>query len=187
MGYHASRSGRDDPSGYISARCRRRLEPFSTLGPERLGPVVVAVRLIRPRPRLGLAMPCLWVGPPIGKPPKPRSTDRTWLVLNSPWPLRQSQFSVRPPLVLGCLMIPNARAGRGFGGRAPCGGAPDLRRSALPVVAAKTSAVRPATELRRKAPPFGGSRVSPRAGRRPSWRWRWSCEPHGSGAGPGRR
>jgi len=48
----------------------------------------------------------------------------------------------------------------GVRGRALCGGAPDLRRSALPVAAAKTSAVRPATELRRKALAFGGSRLS---------------------------
>jgi hypothetical protein len=73
------------------------------------------------------------------------------------------------------------RTGRGFGGRALCGGAPDLRRSALPVVAAKTSAVRPATELRRKALPSGGM-FRPRSGlgfrwvrARPGGLWRrWS-------------
>ena len=45
-------------------------------GTLRIGPAVVAARVIRPRLRLGLTMPCLWVGSPIGSPPKRRGTRR---------------------------------------------------------------------------------------------------------------
>ena len=59
--------------------------------------------MARPRRSLDLINLVATTTGPIRQDPKPRSTDRSWVVLDSPWSPRRNGFSVRPPLVLGCL------------------------------------------------------------------------------------